>query len=327
MNQHNISKTPDVPVKRKRGRPRKDENMPRIEKKPTQPPLIMAAPPPAAAVAAVMTTIQPQPVNMVPTSSNVNKVDHSLVGQAVTCVIDGIFDNGYLLSTRLGPNNSILRGIVFQQGHVAPLTSTNDVAPHVEMCTRGEYAIPPSNQRIPIQICTPQSVHAKNPAQNVMMQSYQNIPPMATGGSSTSAPHESLRLLEQDEVMQVFEVSKTVEEPQDCDQIAKNEHVVSDPMAESFPENGAMNILKAMEDQPVVNENPNEQCVKDPIAENPELITPAEAVVENQPTMANNGMQQVNQEQTGEGNKIDANRDPNQAVAVDFSPSNFQTKW
>ncbi|GKF88343.1 hypothetical protein Tco_0259220, partial [Tanacetum coccineum] len=46
-------------------------------------------PPPAA----VMTTIQPQPVNIVPTSSNVKKEDHTLVGQAVTCVIDGIFDN------------------------------------------------------------------------------------------------------------------------------------------------------------------------------------------------------------------------------------------
>ncbi|GJU60280.1 zinc finger, CCHC-type containing protein [Tanacetum coccineum] len=52
----------------------------------------MAAPPPPPA--AVMTTIQPQPVNIVPTSSNVKKVDHTLVGQAVTCVIDGIFDNG-----------------------------------------------------------------------------------------------------------------------------------------------------------------------------------------------------------------------------------------
>nr|GEX00309.1 histone acetyltransferase p300-like isoform X3 [Tanacetum cinerariifolium] len=322
MNQHNISKTPDVLVKRKRGRPRKNENMPRIEKNPTQPPLIMAAPPPPAA-AAVMTTIQPQPANIVPTSSNVKRVDHSLVGQAVTCVIDGIFDNGYLLSTRLGPNNSILRGIVFQQGHVAPLTPTNDVAPHVEMCTRGEYTIPPSNQRIPIQICTPQSVCAKEPAQNVMMQNYQNIPPMATGGSSTSAPHESLRLVEQDEVMQVFEVSKTVEEPHDFDHIAKNEHVVSDPMAESFPENGAMDIQKAMEDQPVVNENPNEQCVKVPNAENPELIVPAEAVVENQPTMANHGMQQEIQEQTGEVNNMDANQDPNQAVAVDLSVSNF----
>ncbi|KAI3698125.1 hypothetical protein L6452_31237 [Arctium lappa] len=193
-----------------------------------------------------MKTIQPPappPAAVIPTSNNVNQIDHTLVGQAVTCVIDGIFDNGYLLSTRMGPNNTILRGIVFQQGHICPVMPANDVAPHVEMCTRGEFPIPPSNPRNQIQFCTPESACAKQ-TQPVAMQNYQNTPSMVTGGSSTSAPQESLRLVEQDDVMQVFEVSKAVEdhqERQDCDQRAKNDHVVgSDPTAESFPESGTM---------------------------------------------------------------------------------------
>lgn len=269
MNQQNISKTPDLLVKRKRGRPRKDESAPRNVKQHTQPPLAMAAPPQP-----------PPPAAIFPANNNLTKVDPNMVGQVVTCVIDGIFDNGYLLSARVGPTNSLLRGIVFQHGHVVPVTSVNDVAPHVEMCTRGEFTIPPSNPGNPVQISTPELVCAKQPEQPVTMENYQNTPAMVTGGSSMSLPQESLRLIDQDDIMQVFEVSKTVEEPQE----AKNEHVVSDPAAANNLLERENIIHKDVDLEQVVNEQP---------AKEPEVIPPVDTTVESQPAM------QESQEQTG----------------------------
>ncbi|KAM0064899.1 hypothetical protein Hdeb2414_s0003g00108441 [Helianthus debilis subsp. tardiflorus] len=259
MNQQNISKTPDLLVKRKRGRPRKDESVARNVKQHTQPPLAMAAPQPP-----------PQAATIFPASNNASKVDPNMVGQVVTCVIDGIFDNGYLLSACVGPNNTVLRGIVFQQGHVAPVTPVNDVAPHVEMCTRG--------------------------------------------GSSSSLQQESLTMIQQNNLMDVFEMSKTVEGSQACDQRARNEHVVSDPTAENFPERDTV-VPKATELEPVVNEQPE--------GEKPEVITPVETVVENQPSMAKDGLQQESQAQTGEMSGIDANQVQNREIGVDLSLSNF----
>ncbi|KAF5782757.1 hypothetical protein HanRHA438_Chr11g0512621 [Helianthus annuus] len=301
MNQQNISKTPDLLVKRKRGRPRKDESIARNVKQHTQPPLAMAAPQPP-----------PQVATIFPASNNASKVDPNMVGQVVTCVIDGIFDNGYLLSACVGPNNTVLRGIVFQQGHVAPVTPANDVAPHVEMCTRGEFPIPPSNPGTSIQISTPEL--PKQPAQPVAMQNYQNTPVMVTGGSSSSLQQESLTMIQQNNLMDVFEMSKTVEGSQACDQRARNEHVVSDPTAENFPERETV-VPKATELEPVVNEQPE--------GEKPEVITPVETVVENQPSMANDGLQQESQAQTGEMSGIDANQVQNREIGVDLSLSNF----
>ncbi|KAL8214036.1 hypothetical protein R6Q57_003485 [Mikania cordata] len=288
MNQQNISKTPDLLVKRKRGRPRKDEGMPRNVKQHTQPPLAMAAPPPLPPAATIF-----------PASSNVNKVDPNMVGQAVTCVIDGIFDNGYLLSACVGPNNSIVRGIVFQQGHVAPVTPVNDVAPHVEMCKRGEFPILPMNARNLMQVSTLEQVCAKQPAQAVTMQNDQNTPAMLTGGSSTYLPQESLRLVEQDEIMQVFKVSKTVEESQDCNQRAKNEQMVSDPTAKDFPEQDNI-VDKATELELVADASINEQHAKEPDGEKPMVITLIETNVGTQPPMPNDGLRLQSEEQTGD---------------------------
>ncbi|XP_023748043.1 uncharacterized protein LOC111896268 isoform X1 [Lactuca sativa] len=298
MNQQNISKTPDLPVKRKRGRPRKDESMPRPHPQPPPllPPVAPAPPPPT-----FPTTIQPPPPTTV-----LPPVDHNMVGQAVTCIIDGIFDNGYLLSTRLGPNNSILRGIVFQQGHVAPVTPENDVAPHLEMCTRTEFPIPPANPRNPVQFCAPdQSVCVKQAGETV--QNYQNTP-----------QPENLRLVEQDDVMQVFEVSKAAPEevPKDCE----NEDVGCDPTAEteSFPEKESMipGDVSGMEseqhgNQDIEKKDEGELRVKEP----DELVTPVGAITENQPLLGKDELQ--------EESEVNNNIDATQAVAVDLSLSNF----
>lgn len=110
----------DAPVKRKRGRPRKDdtqiqgENLPGsdILKKNKQ---IVGA-----------------------SSADIDDV----VGQMVSGVIEGSFDAGYFLNVKVGDTETQLRGVVFLPGQFTPITETNDVAPNAKMYKRKEIPIP-----------------------------------------------------------------------------------------------------------------------------------------------------------------------------------------
>ncbi|GAB2277801.1 hypothetical protein Dimus_012505 [Dionaea muscipula] len=75
--------------------------------------------------------------------------DDAMVGVAVTGVIEGAFDAGYLLSVRVGDSDTHLRGVVFKPGHYLPVTAENDVAPHVQMIRRNEVPLP-SGIRTPV---------------------------------------------------------------------------------------------------------------------------------------------------------------------------------
>ncbi|XP_062088637.1 uncharacterized protein LOC133795195 isoform X2 [Humulus lupulus] len=112
----------DLPMKRKRGRPRKDESL-----------------------------VKGESVQAVAGSESVKKNRQSLdsgdgvdkmVGQVVSGVIEGSFDDGYLLNVKVGDTDTELRGVVFLPGRFTPITPTNDVAPHVPMCKRKEMPIP-----------------------------------------------------------------------------------------------------------------------------------------------------------------------------------------
>ncbi|MED6203430.1 Protein METABOLIC NETWORK MODULATOR 1, partial [Stylosanthes scabra] len=65
-----------------------------------------------------------------------------MVGQAVSGVIEAVFDAGYLLSVRVGDSDTTLRGLVFKPGRYVPISSENDVAPGVPMIQRDEVPIP-----------------------------------------------------------------------------------------------------------------------------------------------------------------------------------------
>ncbi|KAK8621834.1 hypothetical protein V6N13_097462 [Hibiscus sabdariffa] len=49
-------------------------------------------------------------------------------GQMVYGVIEGPFDDGYLLSVNMVDTNTHLRGLVFLPGRLTPITIGNDVA-------------------------------------------------------------------------------------------------------------------------------------------------------------------------------------------------------
>ncbi|KAF5760481.1 hypothetical protein HanXRQr2_Chr16g0753991 [Helianthus annuus] len=314
MSKTPCSSCPDLPIKRKRGRPRKDESMARNEKRQIQASIPSSQPPPMAAV----TTLQPPPmVAMNPIGDN-----HNIMGQVVTGVIDGVFDAGYLISIRVGPNNTILRGLVFQQGHYCPITPTNDVTPHLKMCRRENFQIP-------------QVACMKQPSQvamHVSMQNYQTTPIVAGGsGNVARPPPERLRMVEQDELMHAFEVSNMVEEQvknDECGHGLKNDQLLSDCdlMAESLPRNEVVNHPQLPCNARLVQDVDHESAIDEADkreqqeGENAVLVTRVETGMEEPPLFEKD--ESVKQE--GEVNKIDVNEDPNQGVdlvATDLIPN------
>lgn len=104
-----------MPLKRKRGRPRKDPSLKHTGG---------AHIPPGFELA------QQHLPQITPVRTE------TVVGQTVNGVIDASFDGGYLLSVRIGNSNTNLRGVIFKPGHYVPVTTENDIAPHVQMIQR-----------------------------------------------------------------------------------------------------------------------------------------------------------------------------------------------
>ncbi|KAF6162874.1 hypothetical protein GIB67_021023 [Kingdonia uniflora] len=126
-NQGTTSVVPEeLPVKRKRGRPRKDANLAHLEK---------ASPSPV-----------PNPVKrsrpIVNTDTAPKPDNNDMVGKVVSGVLDGSFDAGYLLTVRVGDTNTVLRGVVFEPGLSVPVSGANDVAPHIKMVKRTDVPLP-----------------------------------------------------------------------------------------------------------------------------------------------------------------------------------------
>ncbi|KAA8526973.1 hypothetical protein F0562_008798 [Nyssa sinensis] len=132
MNQANEGNNPDpppnFPVKRKRGRPRKDQSLNRAE--------TTRVPPGFEG----LNGNQPHQVDPI------DDANDGMVGQAVTGVVEAAFDAGYLLTVRIGNSNTYLRGLVFKPGHYVPISAENDVAPHVQMIRRNETHLPTEHQ-------------------------------------------------------------------------------------------------------------------------------------------------------------------------------------
>ncbi|XP_052207741.1 protein METABOLIC NETWORK MODULATOR 1 [Diospyros lotus] len=119
---------PNLPVKRKRGRPRKDHSLSHGKS--------VKVPPGFGGV-------NGNQFHDVDATENAND---SIVGQAVTGVVEAAFDAGYLLTVKIGNSNVSLRGVVFKPGHFVPISAENDVAPHVQMISRNEVSFPVQNQ-------------------------------------------------------------------------------------------------------------------------------------------------------------------------------------
>lgn len=116
----------DPPMKRKRGRPRKDDSQIQGESSP------------------VMPGSDCMKKNKQIVSASNAAID-DMVGQMVSGVIEGSFDAGYLLNVKVGDTDTQLRGVVFLPGRFTPITAANDVAPNARMYKRKEIPIPVQN--------------------------------------------------------------------------------------------------------------------------------------------------------------------------------------
>ncbi|XP_050235515.1 uncharacterized protein LOC126685397 [Mercurialis annua] len=187
--QGNSSASPaDPPLKRKRGRPRKDESQVQGETTPATP-------------AADILKKNKQ------SADTTDYVGDEMVGKRVSGVIEGSFDAGYLLKVKVGDTETQLRGVVFLPGRFTPVTASNDVAPEVKMYKRTEMQIPapiPTTQvhgpvpsldqsdKQPIvqvkglsselQSAIP-SLQENQPSSNILPVA-DNFPPLSSAGSS-----------------------------------------------------------------------------------------------------------------------------------------------
>lgn len=141
MSQSDQGNTPDgsssIPMKRKRGRPRKypkldlEENAhvtntPNLNMGENAGNGVPSAPP------GFLGRNGYQPHRRAPT----NGAADVMVGTVVSGVIDATFDGGYLLSVRVGNSPTTLRGVIFKPGRYVPVSAENDVAPDVQMIRR-----------------------------------------------------------------------------------------------------------------------------------------------------------------------------------------------
>ncbi|KAF5729040.1 hypothetical protein HS088_TW21G01197 [Tripterygium wilfordii] len=113
----------EAPAKRKRGRPRKDENLVPVVR--------------AATSGADSRKKNTQSSG----ASGAVSVRNEVVGQLVSGVVEGSFNDGYLINVKLSNSNVNLRGAVFLPGRSIPITAANDVAPQIPMIDRVEIDI------------------------------------------------------------------------------------------------------------------------------------------------------------------------------------------
>lgn len=151
------SSSADPPLKRKRGRPRKDESLIQGENTPLMP----------GSESSDSTRKSQQSVD---TSGTVGSgaVGGGMVGQIVSGVIEGTFDAGYLLKVKLGDTDTYLRGLVFLPGRFTPITNANDVAPQAKMYKRIDMPIPVPNP--PTQLPGSVSLSVKSDRQPVELK-------------------------------------------------------------------------------------------------------------------------------------------------------------
>lgn len=157
-----------VPMKRKRGRPRKEESS---AGRGRAAPISAALPIPAIAALPIPVTIAAPSsasqsdntpgsdniVNPGQTEGSTGGADEAMLGRPVTGVIEGTFGGGYLVNVKIADTQTSLKGAVFVEGQYIPVTPENDVAPHVKMVERKNFPIPILNPQGQLQSPIPSS--------------------------------------------------------------------------------------------------------------------------------------------------------------------------
>uniref|UniRef100_A0A803M1Y7 Uncharacterized protein n=1 Tax=Chenopodium quinoa TaxID=63459 RepID=A0A803M1Y7_CHEQI len=82
---------------------------------------------------------------------------------------------GYFLSVRVGNSNVSLRGVVFKEECIVPVTPENDIAPNTKMHKRKDFPIPPMNVITQVAEQTARN-SSLNPGKNIEIQQQEKVP-------------------------------------------------------------------------------------------------------------------------------------------------------
>ncbi|OIT32519.1 PREDICTED: uncharacterized protein LOC109207231 [Nicotiana attenuata] len=197
-----------LPVKRRRGRPRKDGGLAKR---------VMLQTPTTPATENSKTQQHAEVSQKDSTSEN-------MLGQIISGVIDGCFDAGYFLSIKIGNSANTFRGLVFEPGRFSPITAANDIAPQVKMYHRSQViklqdqdnrTDKPNQLEKQLNVSPGQDLLSEPVPNATLVRTNQHANPDQT--LKTQSQYipilENLRMVEQDEVMQVFEVANQSESP------------------------------------------------------------------------------------------------------------------
>lgn len=187
MNQGTITGLPaETPIKRKRGRPRKDDSH-----APSRTPVPSIEGEGSGAVKSTATV--PSKGKKKVSAEDVDNDDQNndeMVGQVVTGILEYAFDAGYFLTVRTGDSNVCMRGVVFKEDCIVPVTPENDIAPNAKMHKRREFPIPAMNFSPQVAAQTPRN-SSLNPTENFKIQQ-QKLP-------SPNVSQENLNLLQKEQ--------------------------------------------------------------------------------------------------------------------------------
>ncbi|KNA23630.1 hypothetical protein SOVF_023300 [Spinacia oleracea] len=125
------------PIKRKRGRPRKDERTPVSGLQGEGSGVLK----PTENTPSKKGKESIEDVDVDDDDDEDDNNNDEMIGQVVTGILEYAFDAGYFLTVRVGDSNMCLRGIVFKEGCVVPVTPENDIAPNAKMYKRKEFPV------------------------------------------------------------------------------------------------------------------------------------------------------------------------------------------
>ncbi|OVA06609.1 AT hook [Macleaya cordata] len=190
----NSASAGNMPVKRKRGRPRKNESLIRGDK---------------ASATPITDAVKRNRYRKVDPKAG---TDDPMVGQVVSGVLDGSFDAGYLLTVRVGNTNRVLRGVVFEPHLTVPISGANDIAPQVKMLNRIQVSLekpaqvhgsanrveqkskspvklhPRNEGSVPTKVSSPVK-HVPQVASEVLLPHIQTDIPLSSKGVSNDVNH------------------------------------------------------------------------------------------------------------------------------------------
>ncbi|CAL0335111.1 unnamed protein product [Lupinus luteus] len=156
----------DVPLKRRRGRPRK---YPRPDSEDSSRMLFGQTKEPNPG-SSEQTKLRPgyEGVNgnQQLQRDQENGSNDAVVGQEVSGVIEAVFDAGYLLNVRVGDSDFTFRGLAFKPGHYVPISPENDVAPGVPVIQRIEVPFPSGTRQVQSPLPNDRNEHHVNVHRN-----------------------------------------------------------------------------------------------------------------------------------------------------------------